>query len=350
LSDIALVCPACRNPLAADHPGELRCHSCPRSFPVILGIPDLRLWPDPYIGIEEDRAKARHLADQCATLTFEASVLHYYAITSAVPPFQANRFTRALLAATGRAAYALRDWEKHAGRPGVSTAVNADGGGEWAGVRLLDLGCGTAPLLVAGHARGVRGVGVDIAMRWLILAKKRLEEAGVNAPLVCACAEALPFPTGCFERVAGESAIEHVRDQSAAVSECARVLAPGGWLFLSTPNRLSPGPDPHTGLWAGSLLPPAWTARYVRRKGGVPPQRRLLDARQLRQLLEREGFESVWIDVPDVADEQRAGFRGVQRLIVDAYRMARRFPATRSALRVAGPLLHAAGRKAAPAP
>jgi len=39
--------------------------------------------------------------------------------------------------------------------------------------------------------------------------------------------------------------LEHLWDQELFLRECARVLAPGGELLLSTPNRLtfSPGPD-----------------------------------------------------------------------------------------------------------
>jgi hypothetical protein len=35
-------------------------------------------------------------------------------------------------------------------------------------------------------------VGVDVALRWLMVGQKRLQEAGVSATLVCASARHLP--------------------------------------------------------------------------------------------------------------------------------------------------------------
>ena len=48
------VCPVCRSPLSAQLK-LYRCASCGREFPLVAGIADFRLWPDPYIGLSEDR-------------------------------------------------------------------------------------------------------------------------------------------------------------------------------------------------------------------------------------------------------------------------------------------------------
>jgi SAM-dependent methyltransferase len=281
---VELVCPACRSDLVDDasdaagenRDGSLRCAGCSRTFPVVLGIPDLRLWPDPYIGLEDDRAKARLLDERCRGLGFEESVELYYALTSVVPPFQARRFARSLAAAPDRAAAMFDDLEK-------ATGWRERG-------PLLDLGCGTAPLLISVARTHESVVGIDVALRWLVMARKRLETQGVAAPLICACAEALPFRDGSFTRAVADSTLEHLRDQERSIAECARVLRPGGSLFVATPNRRSLGPDPHTGLPAGGWLPEALTAAYVRRKGGIPPARHLLTARSLRSLLRSAGF------------------------------------------------------------
>jgi ubiquinone/menaquinone biosynthesis C-methylase UbiE/uncharacterized protein YbaR (Trm112 family) len=340
---IELVCPACRSDLersqsaAAVNTGAtcpddiLLCASCGRTYPIILGIPDLRLWPDPYIGLEDDRAKGRMLANECSGLDFTESVELYYRITTAVPPFQASRFARSLRAAADRSRAMVHDLRVRTGG-----ATGAD---------LLDVGCGTAPLLVSAAQPQRRAVGVDIAFRWLVLAQKRLTENGVDAPLVCACVEALPFRDGAFDSVVGESTVEHLRDQQRGLSECGRVLRNAGLLFLSTPNRRSLGPDPHTGLPAGGWLPDAVTAWHVRRKGGVPPRRRLLTDDSLRRLLEEAGFEEIIIEPADVPLAQRASFGGFTRLAIDAYHLTKRMPGGTAALRALGPLLHAAARK-----
>jgi 2-polyprenyl-3-methyl-5-hydroxy-6-metoxy-1,4-benzoquinol methylase len=57
---------------------------------------------------------------------------------------------------------------------------------------------------------------------------------------VTADVQDLAFPDGAFDTVVSCETIEHVHDPARAVSELARVLRPGGRLFLTTPNYLGP--------------------------------------------------------------------------------------------------------------
>jgi SAM-dependent methyltransferase len=52
---------------------------------------------------------------------------------------------------------------------------------------------------------------------------------------VCGSAEALPFADEAFDVVAAFDVVEHCEDDALAVSELARVLAPGGRMLLSVP-------------------------------------------------------------------------------------------------------------------
>jgi SAM-dependent methyltransferase/uncharacterized protein YbaR (Trm112 family) len=341
-----LCCPHCRADLHQSRQSDLVCRGCARSFPVILGIPDLRVAPDPYIGIEEERAKVEKLAARFGDFDFSGFVDFYYSITSVVPPKHAAQYKRGLMAAVPRAAAWMEEWEENVGGARVAAAPGqpAELLGFKAPQALLEVGCGTGPLLVA--ARGCPlTVGVDIALRWLVVAKKRLEEAGVNAPLICACAEALPLRDDCFDRVVADSALEHFRDQRAALREARRVMKSGGALCLATPNRYSVGPDPHTGVWCGSFLPDAWTAGMVRRAGGIPPKRRLLSASSLRSLLAEAEFSDLRLQLPRIAPGQRQHFSPVMRLALDGYDLARRLPVSRQLLFAIGPLLLATARK-----
>ena len=56
---------------------------------------------------------------------------------------------------------------------------------------------------------------------------------------------ALPVRDGVVDAVVSLQVIEHLWDQAGFLRECRRVLAPGGALLLSTPNRItfSPGRD-----------------------------------------------------------------------------------------------------------
>jgi 2-polyprenyl-3-methyl-5-hydroxy-6-metoxy-1,4-benzoquinol methylase len=49
----------------------------------------------------------------------------------------------------------------------------------------------------------------------------------------------LPFRSAMFATVVAAEVIEHVFDTQALVDELARVLRPGGWLALTTPNLVA---------------------------------------------------------------------------------------------------------------
>ncbi|MCC6862091.1 MAG: class I SAM-dependent methyltransferase [Bryobacterales bacterium] len=311
----------------------MHCAQCGSDYPVVLGIPDLRVFPDPYIDIESDWAKGLKVGAKLDSLTFEELLDFYYSITSVVPPIHARQYKAGLMAGVSRSAAALDWWQR------------ADGSGRSGS--LLDVGCGTAPLLVAAAPRFRLVAGVDISFRWLVVARKRLADAGLDVPLICACAEALPFPEPAFDRVAVEFALENFKDQRQAALECARVLNPGGRLWISTPNRFSPGPDPHVGLWGGSLLPDRWIAAYARRIGANAPQRRLLSAASLKRLVVAAAFDPPVIDVPPVTEQQLARFGPHVRAAVRAYQAALRAPLCGPALRCVAPILHAVARKTA---
>jgi SAM-dependent methyltransferase len=199
--------------------------------------------------------------------------------------------------------------------------------------------------LVAAASKCKKLIGVDISFRWLTVGRKRLQEAGLDIPLICACAEALPFPGPAFDRVASESTVETLDDQGKAMRECHRVMQPGARIFLSTPNRFSLGPDPHLGTWMGGWLPDRWVAAIAARQNAIPPQRRLLSPASLGSLLRAAGFVDLRIAAPDIAPAQRAQFSGAAGAAIDAYRLARRLPVASHLLRWIGPLLHAEARK-----
>jgi ubiquinone/menaquinone biosynthesis C-methylase UbiE/uncharacterized protein YbaR (Trm112 family) len=330
---IELCCPHCKGDLqeTGSPEKELQCLACGRHFPILLGIPDLRVFPDPYYDFDKDRANGLELFERCAGLDFERAVDVYYS-QAKVTPSQAQQFKRGLMAGAARAAAALSQWEAETDKHQPSES-------------LLEVGCGTAQLLSVAARRCRQVVGIDIALRWLVIAQRHLADVGLDLPLICACAEALPFPDGSFDRVVADSVLEHLRDQPTALAESYRVMRPAGYLFVSTPNRLSLGPDPHVGLWGGGFMPQRWIDGYVRRQGGNPPIRQLLSYQNLDHLIRAAGFAAPQIYPPDVPAAQSAHLSPALKRMVELYHLAKRLPASRQLLNLIGPILHVVSQK-----
>jgi SAM-dependent methyltransferase len=79
--------------------------------------------------------------------------------------------------------------------------------------------------------------------------------------------ETLPFEDKSFDVVVYNHVIEHVPDQQKHLDEIARVLKPGGIVYLATPNKYGPM-DPHYRLPLVSWLPRPLASLYVRAARG----------------------------------------------------------------------------------
>ena len=89
--------------------------------------------------------------------------------------------------------------------------------------RVLDVGSADAPSVDWMRGDHLR-VTLDL-----------LPDGLVPGEGVCGSATALPFADGTFDVVAAFDVVEHCEDDALAVSELARVLAPGGRMLLSVP-------------------------------------------------------------------------------------------------------------------
>ena len=121
------------------------------------------------------------------------------------------------------------------------------------GGSALDVGCGAG--FVAQHLQrpGWSAVALDIA--------DQRTTSGFD--FVVGRAEALPFPSETFSVVVSNQVIEHVVDAAAHLREVRRVLAPGGFAYLATPNRFAVL-EPHYKLPFLSWLPRGLADAYVR--------------------------------------------------------------------------------------
>ena len=115
------------------------------------------------------------------------------------------------------------------------------------GGRVLDAGCGGGgmPLSMAEEAGEV--VGIDPADRFSHAGVRLGRERGLrNLHFALADGMALPFRDGSFDLILSHAVIEHVANAPLYLRECARVLARGGHVYLSTAPYLS---------FAGAHLP-----------------------------------------------------------------------------------------------
>jgi 2-polyprenyl-6-hydroxyphenyl methylase/3-demethylubiquinone-9 3-methyltransferase len=104
-------------------------------------------------------------------------------------------------------------------------------------VRLLDLGCGAGLAAEALARLGHRVLGVDAAGEAVEAARAHAAGAGLPLDYRVGTAEQLAADGMRFQAVTALEVIEHVTDPAAFVALLARLLEPGGMLFVSTINR-----------------------------------------------------------------------------------------------------------------
>ncbi len=103
------------------------------------------------------------------------------------------------------------------------------------GARVLDLGCGRGGIVERLHHVG-QWYGVDPDFPSLA------EHRWPRLPRAQSRAARLPFADASFSVVVSSWVLEHLPDPQSVFAEVARVLRPGGWFFILTPNARHPIP------------------------------------------------------------------------------------------------------------
>jgi ubiquinone/menaquinone biosynthesis C-methylase UbiE len=98
---------------------------------------------------------------------------------------------------------------------------------------LLDLGTGTGRMLELFGPDIERGLGLDLSLDMLLLARDRLERAHLRH---CSVRQGdiydLPLPNDSFDVVIVHQVLHFLDDGARAIKEAARVLRPGGRLLV----------------------------------------------------------------------------------------------------------------------
>lgn len=129
-----------------------------------------------------------------------------------------------------------------------------------AGLKVLDLGCGTGRNANHLASLGCEVTGLEIAANALRLAKERARDLGVEATyLHGSMGEAFSFADGSFDLVLDITSSNSLNQAEREVyfKETQRVLKKNGWFFVKALNKegdknaknllkTSPGPEPDT--------------------------------------------------------------------------------------------------------
>lgn len=103
------------------------------------------------------------------------------------------------------------------------------------GERLLDLGCGTG----YGTAELADSVSTRIAVFGLDRVAPARSSRRPNASYLRADLNGIPIRDDSFSTIASFQVIEHLEDPTPYLAAIARLLAPDGAAYITTPNRLT---------------------------------------------------------------------------------------------------------------
>ena len=322
-----LRCPLCKGRLDLAEEA-LFCAPCERVYPIVLGLPDLRIYEDPLIPLEDDYRKGEKVQAQAERLSFADLVRFYWSLPTYpyTPPELRERFIRHVLTDEVR----------------IEGYRDKLGGGR----SFLETGCGTAALTRVAQRDFPLAVGSDVAFRWLLIARRRLQEAGRPANLVCCCADYLPFDAEVFDSVASVSLLEHVAHAPAAVHEFARVTKPDGSIFVWTTNRFSLAPEPHVRVWGVGFLPRSWMPAYVKwRSGLVYEKKHLLSCFELRRFFRRESFTHLRFSLPAITSVDRQHLGAGERAASRIFTFLAKMPLLKSLLLIISPVIQVVARR-----
>lgn len=152
------------------------------------------------------------------------------------------------------------------------------------GATILEIGSGRGGLLDALLRRGLDVVGVDTS-------EARIAEARASRgdlPIRRTSGVTLPFADASFDFVLSFDVLEHIPDTDGHLAEVRRVLKPGGWYLLQTPNK-----------WTNSVFETIRWRSFTRWRDDHCA---LHSYRQLARRLARAGFDATFVDVPVMTD------------------------------------------------
>ena len=323
-------CPACRGELVTTATSG-RCHDCAATYACVGDILDLRLPGASWIDREADREYARQLLANTDGAPIEEVIRQVFAHRAGGDAAWVELRTRQFLQAPQRLQAELRGW--------LRPIIGDDA--------FLDLGCGGGTLLAAAAADGRSGIGIDVSLVWLVVARRLIAAHGGRPALAAAMAEALPLADGALAAVVSLDVIEHVADPVPYLREINRVTDSRGRIALATPNRFSLTAEPHVLVWGVGWLPRRLQARYVAwRSGKSYDYTCLLSTRAAKLLLRAHTEFRFRIVLPQVTPEEIGRFPPWRATLARLYNRMVVVPGCRWLFLLIGPFFRIVGTKA----
>jgi len=104
--------------------------------------------------------------------------------------------------------------------------------------KVLDVGCGGGILSESMAKLGADVTGIDMGEKVIRIAELHALQSKLNIDYQCASIESIVLKhKASYDVITCMEMLEHVPDPSIIVSLCAKLLKPGGTLFMSTINR-----------------------------------------------------------------------------------------------------------------
>ncbi len=168
----------------------------------------------------------------------------------------------------------------------IAAEFDRDLGAErpFAGLRLLDIGCGGGLLSEPMARLGADVVGADAAERNIPVAQLHAEHSGLNIDYRCTTAEALAGAGEQFDVVLNMEVVEHVSDPLAYLTACRQLLRPGGLHICSTINR-------NAKSFAMAIVGAEYVMRWLPK--GTHEWSKFITPDELYDLLRKAGLEPV---------------------------------------------------------